>query len=284
MANINEFKSSNSSEFIAAGGLVHGYTVIPNQIMNDISRITSDGFTVLAKIFQYINNPEHKISVQGLATQTGLSKNRVSKALNKLIETGYIKRIPKKRGNLIAGYIYKVYDTPQKVEPIENTTSCRNPHFRDTDGSDIENRNRENKDANNTNTKKENTNNTNINNTTQSSVVVPNTNIELIEEKTHLKNMSANMKKKVMKWNTDRLLKAIDVFINQEGVYFSLLEKIYKDDKNFIPKNKLKSSKGQKNSPQAHIGAGNFTSNNFNDILKNPNLEEMLLKSQEGKF
>ena len=121
--------------------------------------------------------------------------------------------------------------------------------------------------------------------TTQSSVVVPNTNIELIEEKTHLKSMSNNMKKKVVNWNTDRLIKAIDIFIKQDGIYFSLLEKIYKDEKNFISKSNTKASKPPLNHSQAHKrGAGNFKTDSFEDMLQNPNLEKLLLESQKDKF
>lgn len=76
---------------------------------------------------------------------------------------------------------------------------------------------------------------TEISITTQSEQNVPvaETNKELIESKTHLLLDSKNKKDKVAKWNKDRLTKAIEIFIEQEGVYFSLLEKIYKDDKNF---------------------------------------------------
>ena len=73
--------------------------------------------------------------------------------------------------------------------------------------------------------------------TTQSEQNVPvvETNKELIESKTHLLLDSKNKRDKVVKWNKNRLLKAIEVFIEKEGQYFSLLEKIYKDDKNFVP-------------------------------------------------
>lgn len=76
-------------------------------------------------------------------------------------------------------------------------------------------------------------NNTNNNtfSTTQSSAVVD-TNIELIENKTHLK-LSNNMKKIVSSWEKDRLSKAIELFSLKNGSYFSLLEKIYKDDGNY---------------------------------------------------
>ena len=57
---------------------------------------------------------------------------------------------------------------------------------------------------------------TEISNTTQSTKVdsvVEDKNIKLIEDKTHLKAMSYNMKRKVSKWNYERLEKAIEKFI-----------------------------------------------------------------------
>lgn len=68
--------------------------------------------------------------------------------------------------------------------------------------------------------------------TTQSSAVVD-TNTEFIESKTHLK-LTKNMKKIAQSWEKERLSKSIELFTLKEGKYFSLLEKIYKDDGNFI--------------------------------------------------
>ena len=68
------------------------------------------------------------------------------------------------------------------------------------------------------------------------SLQVKDTNKEIIESRTHLVLDSNNKKYKVKKWKTDRLEKAIEIFIAKEGTYFSLLEKIYKDDRNFVPK------------------------------------------------
>lgn len=81
--------------------------------------------------------------------------------------------------------------------------------------------------------------------TTQSvqNVPVVNTNKELIEAKTHLLLDSKNKIDKVSKWKQDRLLKAINIFNESEGQYFTLLEKIYKDDKNFTNYNKKNSIK-----------------------------------------
>ena len=64
-------------------------------------------------------------------------------------------------------------------------------------------------------------------------------NKEIIEDNTHLK-LSNNMIKKVKKWDSGRLLIAIDIFKKKEGTYFALLEKIYNDNGNFTPYTKDK--------------------------------------------
>ena len=180
---MSKFKSSNESKFIASAKLAEGFTVIPNEIMNDLNLLGPNAFFVFAKILQYISNPEHKISIQGLATQLGVSKTRVSNGINKLIEVGYIKRTPLKNGNLTNGYLYEVFSEKQNVEitnvsdnvnlnasektsnrdSIGNTTSYRNPKNWDTENRDtnfcdtgFRYANKENNNKNNNN--KENNN------------------------------------------------------------------------------------------------------------------------------
>lgn len=180
---MSKFKSSNESKFVASAKLAEGFTVIPNEIMNDLDLLGPNAFFVFAKILQYISNPEHKISIQGLATQLGVSKTRVSNGINKLIEVGYIKRTPLKNGNLTNGYLYEVFSEKQNVEItnvndnvtsndsektynreiIENTTSYRNPKNWDTENrdtnfcdTDFRYANKENNNKNNNN--KENNN------------------------------------------------------------------------------------------------------------------------------
>ena len=120
--------------------------------------------------------------------------------------------------------------------------------------------------------------NSDICTTQNKSVVVENKNIELIENRTHLKAMSDNMKRKASKWNTERLDKAIDIFISKEGQYFSLSEKIYKDDKNFVPKVNTKSNNDPKFKTRFHN-----INERYNEYEPDE-LERLLRESQKDKF
>ena len=120
--------------------------------------------------------------------------------------------------------------------------------------------------------------NSDICTTQNKSVVVENKNIELIENRTHLKAMSDNMKRKASKWNIERLDKAIDIFISKEGQYFSLLEKIYKDDKNFVPKVNTKSNNDPKFKTRFHNINERYTE------YEPDELERLLRESQKDKF
>ena len=127
---------------------------------------------------------------------------------------------------------------------------------------------------------------TNDSSTTQSTqnVSVVDTNKELIESKTHLLLDSKNKIDKVAKWNKDRLVKAIDIFVEQGGQYFSLLEKIYKDDKNFAPK-EFKVTNNQMT--QSEVIYKPNRAHNVNNTFLNytpEELEKLLQESQKNKF
>ena len=127
---------------------------------------------------------------------------------------------------------------------------------------------------------------TNDSSTTQSEQNVPvvETNKELIESKTHLLLDSKNKIDKVAKWNKDRLVKAIDIFVEQGGQYFSLLEKIYKDDKNFAPK-EFKVTNNQMT--QSEVIYKPNRAHNVNNTFLNytpEELEKLLQESQKNKF
>ena len=106
--------------------------------------------------------------------------------------------------------------------------------------------------------------------------LVVDTNKELIESNTHLLLDSENKIKKVNSWNKERLLKAIEIFKQREGQYFALLEKIYKDDKNFVPKSEGSSV------PKVVTRFHNIT-----DRVKDytpDELEKLLKENQKDKF
>lgn len=115
----------------------------------------------------------------------------------------------------------------------------------------------------------------------KSLVVEENENVKLIESNTHLLLDSKNKRTKASKWNKDRLLKAIEIFKAREGEYFSLLEKIYKDDKNFVPK----SDKTGSNKAIATVVKTRF--HNINETFRNyepKELEQLIKETQKDKF
>lgn len=138
-------------------------------------------------------------------------------------------------------------------------------------------------------------NNTEISFTTQSEnkflVVEKSEIVKLIEEKTHLLLDSKNKQNKVFQWNKDRLLKSIEIFKEKEGEYFSLLEKIYKDDKNFVPKPDGSSAIENENNDIGVFVPSFKTKRNqhncINETFRNyqpDELERILKESQKGKF
>ena len=293
---MSDFKSNNSTEFKAMGSLTEGYTVVPNGIMNNIINIGADAFTVLVKIFQFINSPTHKISVQGLSTQTGLSKTRVSKGINKLIELGYIVREAKKSGNLTIGYTYFVYDTP-----IENTNVCRNPEIKDPENND-----RENGDAKKENNKKEN-------NKKENEVVVvveklkTDKLIKLCNQYKIQKKVTPTLRKLLEKYSSTISIEVFEqIFIDasSENVRnaYRYIEDVLKklSDKNIKTLDEYLKDKESFKNKNKNVNASrnktNNTSNNFNPKIHNfpgsrnhmkyspEELERKLLESQREKF
>ena len=290
---MSDFKSNNSTEFKAMGNLAEGYTVVPNGVMNDIINIGADAFTVLIKIFQFINSPDHKISVQGLSTQTGLSKNRVSKGLNKLIELGYIVREPKKRGNLTVGYTYFVYD-----KPIENANVYRNPQIKDSENNDSENG-----DANKENKKKENKKKENNVVVVEKQNSKLNTLLNLCNQYQIQKKITPTLKRLIESYSNRISVEVFEqIFIDasSENVKskYRYIEQVLKtlDDKNIKTiddyvkdkerfKNNKANTKKMKNdtkklNPKIHnfSGSANFAKYTAEE------LEKKLLESQKGKF
>lgn len=81
------------------------------------------------------------------------------------------------------------------------------------------------------------TNITKTNNTTQQELAcseIDTSNKDLIEKETHL-TLSPNQIKKVSKWDIKKTDISIKLFKRENGEYFTLLEKIYSDSRNFAP-------------------------------------------------
>lgn len=106
--------------------------------------------------------------------------------------------------------------------------------------------------------------------------LVVNTNKKIIESNTHLLLDSENKQKKVSNWKKDRLLKAIDLFKERDGQYFSLLEKIYKDDRNFVPETKGSCNK----KPLTRFHNINQTFDKYSDS----ELIDIINENQKNKF
>ena len=290
---MSDFKSNNSTEFKAMGNLAEGYTVVPNGVMNDIINIGADAFTVLIKIFQFINSPNHKISIMGLSTQTGLSKNRVSKAINKLRDLGYIVREPKKRGNLTIGYTYFVYD-----KPIENTSVYRNPQIKDSENNDSENG-----DANQENKKKENKKKENNVVVVEKQNSKLNTLLNLCNQYQIQKKITPTLKRLIEKYSNTvdvEVFEQIFIDASSENVKskYRYIEQVLKtlDDKNIktiddyvkdkerFKNNKANTKKMKNNTKKLNPKIHNFSgSANFAKYTAEE-LEKKLLESQKGKF
>ncbi len=129
--------------------------------------------------------------------------------------------------------------------------------------------------------------------TTQSEEKLPvvNTNKELIEKETHLKLNSFNKQNKIKNWDKDRLIKAIEIFKSKEGKYFSLLEKIYNDDGNYIkkgaskidtPSHNISIYQTKENIPQVKTRFHNINQSFMN--YEADELEKMLFENQKKKF
>ncbi len=207
----------------------------------------------------------------------GVSNKSVSRWIGQLIKKEYIysEMIYKESGEIEKRYLY-IGHAPKKDKDIDSGGMDKNVHRYGQEcpeGMDKNVHRGMDKNVPDNNTSTNTTINTTVYSTTQNAVV--NTNIKLIQEKTHLK-LTNNMKKIARTWNEDKLIKAINIFLDKGGEYFSLLEKIYKNDGNFKEKHNHKGYKSKKT--KFH---------NFNETFQkysSDELDEIIRKSQREKF
>jgi hypothetical protein len=93
------------------------------------------------------------------------------------------------------------------------------------------------------------------------------------------------MKKIVSTWDKERLSTSIEIFNEKQGQYFSLLQKIYKDDGNFVKTSKDSISESKKFIPGAGVKTRfHENCNQTFDKYTPEELEKLLQESQKGKF
>lgn len=203
----------------------------------------------------------------------GVSKKSVSKWIGQLVEKKYISsKIIYKKGTKEIEQRYLYVGCVPMEENVHTYEKKCNEGMEEKFYAPIEEKVKDNTT---------NTNNT-INNTldtTQSSAVVD-INIDLIENKTHIK-LSNNMKKIVKTWDMERLHESIKLFKEKQGKYFSLLEKIYKDNGNFV---KYKKTKINNEITYKKNKFHNFTENFLDGYKDEDEFEDKIQKMQSEKW
>ena len=250
------FKMNNETEFEFDEILGMGFTTVPNGIFE--SDLTFNAIGIYCTIIKMRNVNGWKVYQSTLVSDKN-GRTKVMNGMKELIEKGWIEKVQlrNEKGHL-NGVKYIVHSMPTTFQPKSEKPTSVKP----TSGKP----NSENVPLQiNTNTNKKNTNKKNTNKyTTQSQqqVACSNSDVSLnssciteIESNTHLK-LSNNQFKKVSNWEIDRLRKAIVIFKEQQGQYFALLEKIYLDNGNFVPKS-------NKSNTNSKVNSANFTQREY---------------------
>lgn len=244
------------------------YAIIPANVRYD-KDLTPNAKLLYGEITALCNEKGYCWANNSYFAELYNASNRsVSKWIKQLIEKGYISStISYKNGTKEIEKRYLYIGSIPMEEKFHRVRRKVPDAIEENFHTPIEEKFQDNTTSTNT------TINTTFNSTTQSSAVVD-TNIKLIESKTHLK-LSKNMIKTVRLWEKDRLEKSIDLFLAKEGKYFSLLEKIYKDDGNFKANNVTRIINRK-------TGFHNFDES-F-DKYSDAEFDEIIKKSQKEKF
>ncbi|MDO4536367.1 MAG: hypothetical protein Q4B63_11265, partial [Clostridium perfringens] len=198
-------------------------------------------------------------------------KDKIASAIKELVEYGWLtkERLRNEKGQ-VQGMRYTVYSTSQikeesHVEPKADFPKQEKPKQEEITNKEITNKNTTQFQYQDTCS------------TSYDDILTSSNQVEIIENNTHLK-LSKNQVLKTLTWDVIRLRKSIEIFREQEGRYFALLEKIYKDDGNFAPKKNKITNTTYSNSKQSNFD--NFTQREY-DYNK---LEKQLLGWDDGDY
>lgn len=241
-----------------------GYGIIPKLVMKD-KKLSIEAKAIYALLCSYAGKGKTAFpSIESQCRSLKISEARYLRHRKFLIEEGYITitqsrdiieysdgRKSEVRGN----NTYTIINDPQplhanKKDVQNNKKSCKpqksdvslNTQIVSVENESkqnvcIDNLSKENELKQNEGTNNITTNNISSNNNTSISSTSNSSNLDLIDKETHLK-LSAYQQKMVLGWEYSRLDKSIQIFNDQDGVYFSLLRKIYYDENNFIVREK----------------------------------------------
>lgn len=248
------FKMKNETEFEFDEILGMGFTTVPNGIFE--SDLTFNAIGIYCTIIKMKNANGWKVYQSTLVSDKN-GRTKVMNGMKELIEKGWIEKVQLRdeKGRL-NGVKYIIRSMPTAFLPKSEKPTSGNPTSKKPNSDNVPLQIK-------TNTNKENTNKKNTNKyTTQQQVACSSNAVNLnnsciteIENNTHLK-LSNNQFKKVSNWEIDRLRKAIAIFKEQQGQYFALLEKIYLDNGNFVPKS-------NKSNTNNKVNPANFTQREY---------------------
>jgi len=121
------FKTKNVTKYNIKH-LDNNFTIISNQLIQDAYKMGPDAYLIMSDLLRFSNSQDHYISVVTISKRVNMGKGRVQKAINKLIEFGYIKRTQLKNGNLNNGYLYEINNVSSvsisKVESEDTEGEC----------------------------------------------------------------------------------------------------------------------------------------------------------------
>ncbi len=242
---MSNMKMKNESEFEFDEVLNMGFTTVPNAIFE--SDLTFNAVGIYCTIIKMRNANGWKIYQSTLVSDKN-GRTKVMNGMKELIEKGWIEKIQlrNEKGHL-NGVKYIVRSTPTTFSPTSEKPISVKPT---SDKPKSDNVSLQiNKNTNKKNTNKKNTNKYTTQCQHQDACSSSNADIKdssnavnLIENNTHLV-LTNNQIKKINSWDIEKLRKAIKIFNERQGQYFALLEKIYKDNRNFAPKNNSNNNK-----------------------------------------
>lgn len=260
---MSNIRMKNEAEFEFDEVLNMGFTTVPNRIFE--SDLTFNAVGVYCTIIKMRNANGWKVYQSTLVSDKN-GRTKVMNAMKELIEKGWIEKIQlrNEKGHL-NGVKYIIRSIPTVFQPKSEKPTSVKPTSDKPKSDNVPLQIK-------TNTNKENTNKNNTNKyTTQcqskktcssSDVDVKDSSssVNLIENNTHL-ILTNNQIKKVNSWNIDRLRKSIEIFREQQGKYFALLEKIYNDNGNFVSNNNKTTNATYNNNKSSNFA--NFTQREY---------------------